>query len=87
MSKLIIVLFLIWFFMGCSLQGQKYQTFADGQMVSNDEWWSMRFLWMSNGIEAYTKTANYETGFDVVESKTDANSVGAVAEGIVRGVK
>ena len=49
---------------GCSWQGQKHQTFDNqGQLKQNAEWWSMRFCWMSNGIEAYNVTKYWQTGF------------------------
>lgn len=39
------------------------------------EWWSMRLLWVSNGVESYTRTDFWETGFRAAESKSDPNAV------------
>jgi hypothetical protein len=54
--------------------------------VVTSEWWSMRFLWVSNGIECYTKTPYYTSGASIDQSMTDANSVKAATEGTVRGL-
>ncbi len=61
---------------GCSWQGQK--AYHDGKVIS--EWWSMRCLWVSNGIEAYTQTPYYTSGAAVTKSANDPNSVTAATE-------
>lgn len=78
---------LIFSLSGCSWQGQRHQVVdPNGMITTNSEWWSMRCLWMSNGVECYTKTPYYTSGASVDNSASDANSVGAVAEGVVSGI-
>lgn len=48
---------------------------TDKILVINDEWWSMRFFWVSNGVEAYTKTDHYKTGSNIAKSYSDPNTV------------
>ena len=69
---------------GCSLQGQRHYA-KDGTPLS--EWWSMRFCWMSAGIEAYTKTPYYESGALMASSRSDPNSIKATghAGGVILG--
>jgi len=61
---------------GCSWQGQK--AYQDEKLVS--EWWSMRFCWMSNGIESYTETPYYRSGASIKASQSDPNSIKATGE-------
>jgi hypothetical protein len=72
---------------GCNWCGQKHQRFTDDKLTQNDEFWSMRFLWMSNGIEAYNETLYWKTGFKAETTKTDPNAVKAATEGAVEGLK
>ena len=66
---------------GCAWQGQRY---TDGDVT--DEWWSMRFCWMSGGVEAYTKSDHYESGAKMAESKSDPNAIGSVVDGVIEGL-
>jgi len=86
----IAIVFLLLTFCGCSWQGQK--AYKNGQTVS--EWWSMRFCWVSGGIETYTKTPYYESCAIIKKSQTDPNAIeatgtaaGAVVGGIIKGIK
>lgn len=72
---------------GCSWQGQKHQEFDGKDITINSEWWSMRFLWMSGGIESQTETPYYKSGANIKTSVSDANSVKAIVEGTVEGLK
>jgi len=65
---------------GCSWQGQRHTVDPNGVVCS--EWWSMRALWMSNGIECYTQTPYYTSGATVKESLTDANAIEAAGTAI-----
>lgn len=80
-----VVLFLsamLFFVSGCSWQGQKYPVVqADGK-VAYDEWWSMRFLWMSGGIESSTETNNYKSGAKIQTSRSDPNSIKAAGAAV-----
>jgi len=89
-----VLMFLIGYFLlfvplsGCAWQGQKHQAFDhSGKITLNSEWWSMRFLWMSNGIECYTQTPYYTSGAMIERSQTDPNAVKAIVEGVVNGIK
>jgi hypothetical protein len=63
---------------GCAWQGQRHQIVDPNNMVRlNSEWWSMRCLWMSSGIECYTATPYYTSGASVQRSVSDANSIAA----------
>jgi hypothetical protein len=73
---------------GCTWQGQRHHIADERKMVElTSEWWSMRLMWMSNGIECYTSTPYYTSGANIEESKTDPNAVEAVVEGVVEGLK
>lgn len=72
MKKLILILSILC--SSCSWQGQRHVQ-TDPNVVS--EYWSMRFLWMSGGIELYTKTPYYTSGANIEESKTDPNAIEA----------
>ena len=91
MISLVLWGLLIWVvvcIVGCSWQGQKHQTFDNtGAKTQSDEFWSMRFLWMSGGVEAYNSTPYWTTGFTAVSSKSDPDSTEAIVQGVVEGAK
>jgi hypothetical protein len=68
---------------GCSWQGQKHieRDPVTQNITLDNEWWSMRFCWISSGVEAYTKTPYYESGALVRQSKSEPNSVNTLAVG------
>lgn len=74
-----------WLFVsGCSWQGQKhyeYDLIAKKNCVKS-EWWSMRFCWMSSGVESHTKTDYYESGATLTASRSDPNSISATGEAV-----
>jgi hypothetical protein len=81
-------LFLIILLIGCSWQGQRQ--YSGGEVVA--EWWSMRFCWVSGGVEAYSKTPYWETGAGIKTSKSDPNTVeeleqlmGTILESVIKG--
>ena len=80
----LLVLVLAMLIAGCSLQGQKYPVEINGK-VCYDEWWSMRCMWVSSGVEAYTRTDNYTSGANINESNSDANSIAAAGSVVVKG--
>ena len=65
---------------GCSWQGQRHIQDPNGV---RSEWWSMRFLWMSNGIECLTETPYYKSGANIEQSRTDPNATEAVVRGVI----
>jgi hypothetical protein len=65
---------------GCSWQGQRHTVDPNGVVCS--EWWSMRALWMSNGVECYTETDYYKTGSNITNSQTDPNAIEAAGTAI-----
>jgi hypothetical protein len=70
---------------GCAWQGQKDQTFVNNQMTHNAEFWSMRFVWMSSGVEVWDNSPYWQVGGVLAESKTDPNTAKAIVEGAVKG--
>lgn len=82
MKRFIILIALLAILSGCSWQGQRHQEFQQNQLVVNSEWWSMRFLWVSSGVEAYTKTPFFETGSSLEQSQSDKEAIEALAKTI-----
>jgi len=74
--KPVILLISLLLIAGCSWQGQKYQEFDSitGKVTTNDECWSMRFIWMSGGIELHNKTPHYTIGAEIATSAVDPNT-------------
>lgn len=71
---------------GCSWQGQRHTAQAADGSRTVSEWWSMRCLWVSSGVEAHVKSPYYEAGAQIEQSKTDAKALEALADGIACSV-
>jgi hypothetical protein len=81
MAGICIALILAICLCGCSWQGQK--AYHDEKLVS--EWWSMRFCWMSSGIESYTETPYYRSGATMAASQSDPNAIEAAGQAVGAG--
>lgn len=88
MKKLILIsIASLLFLCSCSWQGQKYPVALDTEgKMHYDEWWSMRFLWVSSGIETHTQTDHYITGSNIKSSMSDANSVESISRGVTSAI-
>lgn len=71
------ILMILLFATACSWQGQRHPVILPDNTVAMAEWWSMRLCWMSNGIEAFSRTPYWETGFKAGQSQSDPNSITA----------
>lgn len=69
---------------GCAWQGQKHITRdpVSGIITLDAEWWSMRFLTWSKGVELYDKTDFWEAGAKIVESRSDSKAIKATGEAV-----
>jgi hypothetical protein len=67
---------------GCAWQGQRHPVLLNNDKVAYAEWWSMRWCWMSSGVELYDWTPYWQAGASMAGTRTDPEAVKATGSAV-----